>query len=103
MTIELITGAPGSGKTTFGVGRRLVEEVKRELRPTDEECLKLGVSPGTVFPRKAIVGGVGGLLVEHERMPHTLTGESVPQGEIDFGTPCILLAMRRKVSRCSSA
>lgn len=73
MTIELITGTPGSGKTTFAVATRLTAEVGR----------KITLETGEVIERRLCVGGVRGLLVEHERLPHTLTGEKMPQGEID--------------------
>lgn len=64
--IELITGAPGAGKSTYAVGKRLVEEVARTWR--DES--------GVERKRRLVCAGFRGLLLEHERLPHKLTGES---------------------------
>lgn len=81
MTIELITGTPGAGKTTFGVATRLVAESKRVITladvidPSTGEAMKVS--------RRLCVAGVRGLVMEHERLPHKLTGELVKQAEID--------------------
>lgn len=77
MTIELITGTPGAGKTTYMVAERLAPEAQREL------VLELD---GRVVEcrRRLWVAGIGGLLVEHEKLPHTLTGDHVSQRVIDY-------------------
>jgi len=84
MTIELITGNPGSGKTTYAVSRRVAVESKRMIGLPDDECIKLGLPPGTEVPRVVYQAGIKGLLVEHERLPHTLTGERLDEREVEF-------------------
>lgn len=64
--IELITGTPGSGKTTYAVAMRLVKEAARQI--TDET--------GSTFVRRLVTAGFRGLLVEHHRLPHKLTKET---------------------------
>jgi zona occludens toxin (predicted ATPase) len=73
MTIELITGTPGAGKTTFAVAERLAVEVKRKLK-TEE---------GVEYSRRVLVAGVRGLVLEHERLPHKLTGEKITDQDVD--------------------
>lgn len=77
MTIELITGTPGAGKTTYGVARRLAVEVKRKFRAEGEDPSSEGVT------RRLCVAGVRGLLLEHERLPHKLTGETISTSEVE--------------------
>lgn len=74
MTIEIITGSPGAGKTTFAVWKRLRSEVGRELVTDD----------GTIVKRRVIVSGIRGLLLEHERVPHRLTADEPKQELVDF-------------------
>ena len=73
MTIELITGTPGAGKTTFAVAERLAVEVKRKLK-TEE---------GVEYSRRVLVAGVRGLVLEHERLPHKLTGEKITDQDVE--------------------
>lgn len=73
MTIELITGTPGAGKTTFAVAERLAVEVKRKLKTDD----------GVEYSRRVLVAGVRGLVLEHERLPHKLTGEKITDQDVD--------------------
>lgn len=73
MTIELITGTPGAGKTTFAVAERLAVEVKRKLK----------TEQGVEYSRRVLVAGVRGLVLEHERLPHKLTGEKITDQEVD--------------------
>jgi zona occludens toxin (predicted ATPase) len=77
MTIELITGTPGAGKTTFAVAERLRPESERDID------MEIDGQPRTVR-RRLFVAGIGGLLVEHEKLPHTLTNDPVPQAVIDY-------------------
>jgi zona occludens toxin len=77
VTIELITGTPGSGKTTYAVAERLASEAQRVL------SLEFNGQPVEVS-RRLLVAGIGGLLVEHEKLPHTLTGDTVSQKVIDY-------------------
>jgi hypothetical protein len=79
MTIELITGAPGAGKTTFAVASRLVAESKRTI--TLEERDQHG-QPITV-ERRLCVAGIRGLVMDHERLPHKLTGDQVATAAVD--------------------
>lgn len=74
MTIELITGTPGAGKTTFAVGERVATECVRELVMDD----------GAKYTRRVLTSGVRGLIVEHERLPHKLTGDKVSDADVDF-------------------
>lgn len=71
MTIELVTGTPGAGKTVFVVGRRLDQENGRKVEVEDEFGQK------TTVERRICVAGIRGLAMPHERLPHTLTGERV--------------------------
>jgi zona occludens toxin len=82
MTIELITGTPGAGKTTFAVATRIAGEVGRKIKLDDETCLKLGYDLGQVIERRIVVSGVRGLKIEHERVPHILTGDATPPSEV---------------------
>jgi zona occludens toxin (predicted ATPase) len=69
--IELITGSPGAGKTTFAVAVRLAAEAGREVVTED----------GDIVKRRVVVAGVKGLLIEHEVLPHRLTADE-PSGEV---------------------
>jgi hypothetical protein len=71
--IELITGTPGAGKTTYAVAARVAKEVGREIALEDETCIALGLEPGTKVKRRIVVAGIKGLVIEHERLPHLLT------------------------------
>jgi len=82
VTIELITGTPGSGKTTFAVAQRVASEVGREIALDDETCINLKLELGTKVKRRIVQAGIKGLLVEHERLPHILTRESTPDAEV---------------------
>lgn len=82
MTIELITGTPGAGKTTFAVATRLASEVGREITLDDETCINLQLDVGSKVKRRIVQAGIKGLLVEHERLPHILTRESTPDSDI---------------------
>lgn len=74
MTIELITGTPGAGKTTFAVSQRVAVECERKLKMED----------GTEYTRRVVASGVRGLILEHEKLPHKLTGEVVSDADIEF-------------------
>lgn len=74
MTIELITGTPGAGKTTYAVSQRVAVECVRTLKMED----------GTQYTRRVLAAGVRGLLLDHEKLPHKLTGEIVTDAEVDF-------------------
>lgn len=74
MTIELITGTPGAGKTTFAVAKRVATECVRKLKMED----------GTEYTRRVLTAGVRGLVLDHERLPHKLTGEKVTDQEVEF-------------------
>jgi len=82
MAIELITGTPGSGKTTFAVSQRIVSEAGRKITLDDETCLKMGLERGTIVERRIVCAGVRGLKVDHERLPHLLTGDATPAAEV---------------------
>lgn len=73
MTIELITGTPGAGKTTFAVAERVASECVRKLKMED----------GTEYTRRVLTAGVRGLVLDHERLPHKLTGEKVTDQEVE--------------------
>lgn len=77
MTIELITGTPGSGKTCYAVSQRLVSELKRKVVCEDN----FGVE--YVVQRRLVVAGIRGLALPHELLPHPLTGQSLDQRDID--------------------
>lgn len=78
--IEMITGTPGAGKTTYAVAERLLPESQRELVVTDAEvCLALDVEPGHKFVRRVLQAGIRGLTVEHEVLGHQLT-RNAPTG-----------------------
>ena len=83
MTIELVTGSPGAGKTTFVVATRIAKEVGRQFALDDQACIELGLPLGHVVTRRIVQAGIRGLLVEHERLPHTLTGERLDADAID--------------------
>lgn len=83
MTIELITGTPGSGKTTFAVAMRIAPESKRQVSLDEDTCLKLGLDLGTTVTRRVVAAGVRGLKIEHERLPHLLTKDATPAAVVD--------------------
>jgi zona occludens toxin (predicted ATPase) len=83
VTIELITGTPGAGKTTYAVATRLAVECKRQITLDTDTCLKLGLEVGSVVTRRIIVAGIRGLNLEHERIPHLLTKDSTPNKEVE--------------------
>lgn len=70
--IELITGAPGAGKTTFTVAMRLLPESRRKIRQED----------GTEVRRRIVAAGFRGMVIEHEKLPHKLTGETTATSEV---------------------
>lgn len=82
MTIELITGTPGAGKTTFAVAERLAKEVGRKITLDDDTCLKMGLDPGHQVERRLVCAGVRGLKLEHERLPHILTRDASSPAEV---------------------
>ena len=77
MTIELITGTPGSGKTTYAVGERIRAEVGRTITFEADGQVKS-------VTRRVCVAGIGGLLVDHERLPHTLTADGTSEKVIEY-------------------
>ena len=77
MTIEIVTGTPGSGKTTFAIAERLRAEVGRSITYEAEGQVK-------TVTRRACVGGVNGLVVEHERLPHVLTKDGMSQRVVEY-------------------
>jgi len=81
--IELITGTPGAGKTTYAVATRLAAEVKRTVPIEPETCAKLGLDVGTVIQRRLVVAGIRGLSIEHERLPHLLTRDASSSAEVE--------------------
>lgn len=74
MTIELITGGLGAGKTCFAVSQRIVKEHGK----------KITAESGSVYEQRLIVAGIRGLVVPHERLPHTLTGETIASMKHDY-------------------
>jgi hypothetical protein len=82
MTIELITGTPGAGKTTYAVAERIAKEAKRKIKLDDETCIHLCLDLGTEVQRRIVCAGVRGLVIEHERLPHILTRDRVLPSEI---------------------
>lgn len=81
--IELITGSPGAGKTTFAVSTRIAAEVKREIELDPETCIRQGLELGTKVRRRVVVAGIRGLVVEHERIPHILTRDATSPAEVE--------------------
>lgn len=71
--IELVTGAPGSGKTTFAVSQRLLVEVERAIK----------TETGEEITRRLVCAGFRGLIIPHEKLPHKLTGEVVKDAVVD--------------------
>ncbi|MBN9203849.1 zonular occludens toxin domain-containing protein [Methylibium petroleiphilum] len=80
--IELITGTPGSGKTTMAVATRLRAEVGRKVQLEDETCVTLGLDLGTIVQRRLVVAGIRGLKLDHERLPHVLTKDAPPVAQV---------------------
>lgn len=70
--IELITGAPGAGKTTYAVAMRLAAEAKREI----------STESGVKVTRRIVSAGFRGMVIEHEKLPHKLTGETTGTSEV---------------------
>ena len=81
--IELITGTPGAGKTTFAVSTRVVEEAKRVIQLDPETCMKQGLEQGATVTRRVVVAGIRGLAVEHESLPHALTRNASSVAEVE--------------------
>lgn len=82
MTIQLVTGTPGAGKTTYAVAEVIAKEVGRQIKLDDETCIPLCLDLGTVVPRRIVCAGVRGLRIEHERLPHILTRDRVLPSEV---------------------
>jgi len=83
VTIELVTGSPGAGKTTFAVATRIAVEAKRQIELDQDTCVKLGVDIGTKVMRRLVVAGIRGLTVEHERLPHILTRDATSPADVE--------------------
>jgi zona occludens toxin len=83
MAVELITGTPGAGKTTYAVSRRIAREVGRLLPLPDETCIKAGLDLGATVARRIVVAGIRGLVIDHERLPHVLTRDQPTEREVD--------------------
>jgi len=81
--IELITGTPGAGKTTYAVATRLQAEAKREIELDADTCAKNGLELGSRVTRRVVVAGIRGLLIEHERIPHILTRDATSPAEVE--------------------
>ena len=77
MSCELITGSPGAGKTTYAVATRIVDEAARVIEIDGEKV-----------QRRIVCAGVRGLVMEHERLPHILTGDKSAQSDIDRWNEC---------------
>lgn len=77
MTIELITGGPGAGKTCYGVSQRIAAEVGRKVTVEDQ------FEQPMVVTRRVVIAGIRGLKVDHERLPHPLTGERVSTSDVE--------------------
>lgn len=77
MTIELITGTPGSGKTCYAVSQRIVKEAGRTVMVDD------GLGQSQPVMRRICVAGIKGLAVEHERLPHPLTNDKLNQTDLE--------------------
>lgn len=82
MTIQLVTGTPGAGKTTYAVAEVIAKETGRQIKLSDETCIHLCLDLGTVVHRRIVVAGVRGLKIEHERLPHILTKDRVLPSEV---------------------
>lgn len=82
MTIQLITGTPGAGKTTYAVAEVIAKEIGRKIPLDNETCINLGLDLGTVVERRIVNAGVRGLKIEHERLPHILTRDRLLPSEV---------------------
>lgn len=82
MTIQLITGTPGAGKTTYAVAEVIAKEIGRKILLDNETCIHLGLDLGTIVERRIVNAGVRGLKIEHERLPHILTRDRVLPSEV---------------------
>lgn len=76
MTIELITGTPGAGKTCYAVAKRIAPEFGRQI------AVERANGSVDLVERRIVVAGIRGLVLPHERLPHTLTGENCSPAEI---------------------
>lgn len=83
MTIILVTGVPGAGKTSYAAQNWLAREFGRKIRLEDETCIKLGLDIGTVVERRLVVGGFRGLILENEMLPHALTRNAPSAAEVE--------------------
>lgn len=81
--IELVTGSPGAGKTTYAVAMRVAPESTRQIELDQDTCVKLQVDIGTRVTRRLVVAGIRGLKVEHERLPHILTRDGTSPAEVE--------------------
>lgn len=77
MTIELVTGTPGAGKTCYAVAKRIIGESGKTV------AVESPTGSVDMVERRIIVAGIRDLAVPHERLPHTLTGERVSVTEIE--------------------
>lgn len=84
MTIQLITGTPGAGKTTYAVAEVIAKEIGRKIPLDNETCINLGLDLGTIVERRIVNAGVRGLKIEHERLPHILTRDRVLPSEVAY-------------------
>lgn len=66
MSIELITGTPGAGKTCYAVAERIIPQAK----------VRVPLEGGGTAERRIVVCGIPWLSKPHERLPHPLTGET---------------------------
>jgi len=82
MTISLVTGTPGAGKTTHAVAEVIAKEIGRSITLSNETCIALCLDLGTVVKRRIVNAGIRGLTFEHERLPHILTRDRVLPSEI---------------------
>jgi zona occludens toxin len=69
MSITLVTGTPGAGKTLYSVSKLVQAEVGRVIKDGEREV-----------PRRIMVGGVPKLLLDHEpiTVPHLKDGDPDP-------------------------
>jgi hypothetical protein len=81
--IELITGSPGAGKTTYAVATRVAVECNRQIELDQDTCVKLQADIGTKVTRRVVVAGIRGLVCEHERLPHILTRDATSPADVE--------------------
>lgn len=77
MALELITGSNGAGKTCYAVYERLRRELGREVTYEAADG-----TPRTAS-RRLVVAGIRALQLEHEALPHPLTGESISAEDVE--------------------